>query len=526
MISHRAAAVVVTLVALAQGSLIAPPVRAQESRPARSEPRDRATVQAEHDMIGLGGERASARHTQHPDAQWYGDAGFGLFLHWSICSTRAMNISWPMIPGRPLAQKRIDDPAERERIIRESDWNLNGKPPAITPNQYWAMANDFNPQDYHPEKWLKAAKDAGFTYAVLTTRHHDGFALGPSKFGDFSTQNYMGGRDLVKDYVEACRKVGLKVGLYYSPPNWHFDREYMTFLYHGAVKKNPEFPSLDADLKPRTSKPDPAALKKHQAEYAQLVKGQVEELLTNYGKIDLLWFDGKPAVPDPTNVIPIERIRQLQPGIVINPRLHGTGDFITFERTLKADKPVDGWAEFCNTWTSNWSHTEQPFRDNGFILGQLAQSRSLGVNYLLGIGPMASGDISAEAYQNLAVVAGWMQKNGESIRGTKPLPANESASVPATSSGTSRYLFAIPEFRNGGMMSKDKLPAKDVTITLKGVAKPVSVTLLGDGSTLEFEPAGGGGVSIHLPAAKRSEWVDVVKVELPANTANAAASRD
>ena len=118
---------------------------------------------------------------------------------------------------------------------------------------------------------------------------------------------------------------------------------------------NPEFPSLDADLKVRTSKKSPAEIAKHQAEYAAMVNGQIEELLTRYGKIDLLWFDGKPAIGT-NQVISAERIRALQPGILINPRLHGSGDFVTFERTLTAKSPVAGWAEFCNTWTTCWAH--------------------------------------------------------------------------------------------------------------------------------------------------------------------------
>src|SRR5947207_11832513 len=107
----------------------------------------------EHDMIGAGKETATS-HTTHPDAQWYPDAGFGLFIHWGLASVKSMNISWPMIPGRALANKRIDDPAERERIIREGDWNLTGKPNGITPNEYFALAKDFNPQSYDPDKWL------------------------------------------------------------------------------------------------------------------------------------------------------------------------------------------------------------------------------------------------------------------------------------------------------------------------------------------------------------------------------------
>jgi alpha-L-fucosidase len=484
---------------------------AAESKPGAS---DADTVSDEHALIGIGSTKASP-HTQHPDAQWYPDAGMGLFIHWGLASVKAMNISWPMIPGRALAKQRIDDPAERERIIREEDWNLNGKKPEITPNQYWQMARDFNPQNYAPDKWLKAAKDAGFTYAVLTTRHHEGFSLWPSAYDDFNTSNYMGGRDLVKDYVDACRRNGIKVGLYYSPPDWHFDRDYMSFLYHGAVKLNPEFPSLDADLKPRTSHPGKEDIAKHQAEFARLVNGQIEELLTRYGKIDLLWFDGKPNA-GANKIISQERMRELQPGIVINPRLHGHGDFVTFERTLTATKPVHGWAEFCNTWTTAWPHTSQPFRAPGYVLGQLATSRSVGVNYLLGVGPMSSGEFCQDIYDNMAKISGWMKRNSAAVKTAKPLPAGETASVPATASGSTRYLFALPKFKDGGAYEKDLLPASDATLTLAGAGKPARVTLTADGAELKYDYSG-TTLTIQLPAAKRTQLVDVVQVDLVPN---------
>jgi alpha-L-fucosidase len=465
-------------------------------------------------MIGLGGEKG-ADPSSHPGAQWYPDAAFGLFLHWDISSVRAMNISWPMIPGRPLAAKRIDDPAERERIIREADWNLNGKPLEITPIEYWEQAKSFNPQHYDPDKWMKAAKDAGFTYVVLTAKHHSGFANWPSRFGEFNTKNYMGGRDLVKEYVEACRKHGLKVGLYYSPPDWYFDRDYMSFLYGGARRKNPELPNLGPDLKPRDVKHTPEEKAAHERAFVEYVNGQIEELLTNYGKIDLMWFDGKPAVGSDAakNIISRERIRQLQPGIVMNPRLHGVGDFITYERTLKTDQIHNGWAEFCNTWASNWSYVKQPMRSNAFILGQLARSRSLGINYLLGIGPMSDGELSDDAYKNMAVVAEWMKTNGESIRGTKPLPEEETASVPAVRKGTTRYLFVIPQFKDGGMMDKDQLSAADETLTIKGVGKLSSLKLLGDGNKLKFAQEG-DEIRVDVPAARRTKLADVVRIDL------------
>ena len=400
-----------------------------------------------------------------------------------------------------------------ERIIREGDWNLDGKPNTITPNQYWEMAKDFNPQDYNPDKWMKAAHDAGFTYAVMTTRHHEGFAMWPSKYGNFNTSNYMGGRDLVKEYVDACRKNGIKVGLYYSPPDWHFDRDYMTFLYHGAYAKNPWLPQLDADLKIRQTEHTPEEIDDHQKAFADEVNGQIEELLTRYGKIDLIWFDGKPAAGK-NAIISQERIRELQPGIIINPRLHGHGDFVTYERSLRPTKPVTGWAELCDPWTGIWSHSDNAFRSDGFVLGELARCRAVGVNFLLGVGPMSSGSFCDGIYKNMSIVQDWMKTNGESIRGTKPLPENESADVPAVAGASTRYLFALPQFRGNGMLDEQMLPAADVTLTIKGLAnKPASVTLLGDGSNLKFD-AVDGAIKVELPATKCTRLVDVVKVEL------------
>src|SRR5262249_13163774 len=124
---------------------------------------------AEGDTVAAPADRRRVPHTPHPAAQWFPEAAFGLFLHWGIASVRALNISWPMVPVRPRAERRMERAEGRERIVRERDYNLNGSPPVITPLEYWAMARDFNPQRYDPDLWLAAAQKAGFKYAVLTT---------------------------------------------------------------------------------------------------------------------------------------------------------------------------------------------------------------------------------------------------------------------------------------------------------------------------------------------------------------------
>jgi len=469
-------------------------------------------AKAEHAMINVKEENNSI-HTLHPDAQWFPEAGLGLFIHWGLSSVKNMDISWPMIPGRALSNKKLDS-AELSRVVRDKDYNLNGKPPVITPNEYWAMAKDFNPRHYDPDKWVKAAKEAGFQYVVLTTRHHEGFALWPSAYGDFSTKNYMGGRDLLKPYVDAVRKYGLKLGFYYSPPNWYFDRDYMSFIYGKAYTSNPSLPKVDADLNPRIVKKSEKSIARHQAGYAAMVKGQVEELLTRYGKIDLIWFDGKPAIPNATNVISQEEIRKLQPGIVINPRLHGKGDYITFERNPPKQDPGNIWAEFCNTWTNSWANSNtQPFRSNAFVLGEFVSARAWNVNYLLGVGPTADGEFPQAVYDNMKIVGDWMRKNAPSVQHVQQLPSDETASVPATSKGNYRFLFAIPQFKNGSKYDKDRLPAKDETISLKTSFQPESVSVLASGKKLDFKYSD-GQVIIDLPANVRTNLVDVIQVEL------------
>ena len=167
----------------------------------------------QHDVIGVAATRQDASGPVVTPDHWFPQAGLGLFVHWGLASIPGnLDLSWGMMKNTPWDA---------------SVQNRN----KLTPAAYFALAKQFNPTNYHPDRWLKAAKDAGFGYAVLTTRHHDGFALWPSKHGDFNTRTYLGGRDLVREYVDACRRQGLKVGFYYSPPDWYFDRQYRSFGY-------------------------------------------------------------------------------------------------------------------------------------------------------------------------------------------------------------------------------------------------------------------------------------------------------
>jgi alpha-L-fucosidase len=232
-----------------------------------------------------------------------------------------------------------------------------------------------------------------------------------------------------------------------------------------------------------------------------MVRGQVEELLTRYGKIDLLWFDGRPPIPDGQNVISQERIRELQPGIVINTRMHGKGDYITPERVLPDELRLksDEWGEFCTPW-NYWSYVKSPFRPLNAVLIDLARSRHAGVNNLLGFGPMGNGDWAPEAYENVAKLGAWMKLNGEAIHGTRALPEGEKASVLASSKGAVRYLYLIP--------GKTEGPA---SVSFTGLRGDYQAQLLGENRKLEVT-RNGDTTTMVVPTEAPGQTVRVLKL--------------
>ncbi len=473
-------------------------------------------VKMEHAQIGINDDQKSIyKHTENPGAQWFPQAGFGLFVHWSIASVKEVDLSWPMMAGTQIGWKRpLPDSAVVAKYIKDGDY-FAGHPceldnSCLTPNQYWEQAKQFNPQNYDADKWIKAAKEAGMTYAVLTCRHHDGFAMWPSKYGDFNTKNYMGGRDLVKDFVAACRKYGTKVGLYYSGPDWHFNKDYQSFMYYGVGKNYPNIPELDADLHIRTVKHTDAEKQAHYQQVAAYIKGQVTELLTNYGKVDYIWFDGSPDIPkgNPAwnNCITMDQIHQLQPSIIVSPRFFGYGDYKTFEsdKALPTTKQ-DGWAELCTTISNKgWGYTKGPLKATSFVLDELAKCRAVNTDMLLNFGPTKDGVFTDEEYRKFAEIATWMKVNGQSVQGVGAIGTDEQASVTATSKNNYRYLF-LPAAKAAAQ--------KDETITFKTIGEPKNVRLLAGDKKLDYT-VNKGLISVNVPAGLRTNTLDVVAIEL------------
>jgi alpha-L-fucosidase len=352
------------------------------------------------------------------------------------------------------------------------------------------MAKDFKADLFNPEKLLSAARKAGFQYAVLTTKHHDGFALWPSKVGDFNIGQYQPGRDLVREYVDGCRKAGLKVGFYYSPPDWYFNRDFMSFG-KGQGKAPLDIHHKPCKLPERSPDEVTAWADKNRA----YVKAQTEELLTHYGKIDILWFDGSAD-----KAISVERIRELQPGILLNTRGLGVGDFKTPECKFPEKAQVEGWWwEYCHVgYDGGWGYRNHDgYKPAGWILAEFVKARSWGGNFLPNYGPDARGEMPPVFYKRMEQIAQWMEKHAESVLGVEPGPWPEQSDVPVTVRGNTWYIHF--DYLNDGLA------------TLQEVGKPVAARLLRTGEPVPFEYKA-GTLTITLPEDMRTTLVDVVAV--------------
>ena len=328
--------------------------------------------------------------------EWFLDARFGMFIHWGLYA----------IPGRGEWIQSYEETPKKD---------------------YETYFEEWNPDRYDPKEWARIAKQAGMKYAVLTTKHHEGFCLFDSAYTEFKSTNTPYGRDLVREFVDAFRAEGIRVGFYYSLLDWHHE-DYPAYgdMYH--PERNNE------------------ALKGKQHDfnvYLDYMHNQVRELLTNYGKIDIIWFDfsyeghfGK----DWRGEELIKMVRELQPGIIINGRLeangedYGTvmtdepsiysGDFACPEMIippygLKTPNGVQIPWEACFTLNNNWGYTpnDKHYKTASQIIKKLVECTSKNGNMIINISPTAKGEIPRQQKEILREVGEWMHENSESIYG-------------------------------------------------------------------------------------------------------------
>ncbi len=401
------------------------------------------------------GVKAPGLKLKREEMAWWEDAKFGMFIHWGLYA----------IPAR-------------------GEWAMHNE--QIPADEYAKLADEFNPQQFDADVWAKIAKDAGMKYMVLTARHHDGFALwdSPASYGDFNSLETAAERDFVKEYADACRAAGLRVGLYYSPMDWRFPGYF----------------------KPKELA-DNAALMKKQA------YGQIEELMSNYGRIDILWYDGAWLAHNGTDADaawfwePVKLnwlARKYQPKVVISPRSGWEGDFQCDEGGHEVKGPIVDdipWEKCLNLNQTSWGfNTHQNLMKRDDAIRMLVNVVGRGGNVLLNVGPDPDGVIPPTHVERLKEIGQWMETYGEGIYGTRGGPFQPVDHV-YCSTHKDHAVYVFIEQMDGG--ESIELPP------LKNRIK--SVSLLSKGNELKFQQSD-KTIKVAIPKSMREVPFTVIKL--------------
>ena len=316
------------------------------------------------------------------------DSKFGMFIHWGLYSEAAGD--WNGKPSRG-----------------NEHFMLYEKVPL---KEYAKIADRFDPSQFNADDWVKRAKKAGMKYVVFTTKHHDGYAMYDSKVSNYNiVKTTKWGRDPLKELAAACKKYGLKLGLYYSlGRDWEDPDVPTTWPTKGGRSNTWDFPDEDGKVFAKY--------------FERKVLPQVKELLTNYGPVEIMWFD------TPENIITKaestklrEMIKSIQPGTIINNRIgNDVGDYQVYEQSISNAKSTQPW-ESCITMSGKWSYNrhDKAWKSSELMIRQLIEIVSKGGNLLLNISPIGNGDLLPKTTERLDEIGKWMKINKEAIYGTK-----------------------------------------------------------------------------------------------------------
>ncbi len=315
--------------------------------------------------------------------RWWHAARFGMFIHFGLYS-----------------------------LLGEHEWAMDRE--GIPIPQYERLAQHFNPHPHAARAWARLAREAGQKYMVMTTKHHEGFCLWDTKLTNYCAPRQACGRDLVREYVDAARAEGLRVGFYYSLMDWHHPDGYRC-------------------------KSDPAARRR----FVEYTHGLIRELMTQYGKIDVLWYD----VHWPLNAREWESekmnqmVFSLQPDIIVNNRNGLAGDFSTPEQHIQAAQSGRAW-ETCMTINDSWGYqrADRDFKTPATLVRNLITCAGGGGNYLLNIGPRGDGSAPEPEAQALRAVGRWMARNGETIYGSDRCNCKSTPFASFTRKGNTLYV--------------------------------------------------------------------------------------
>lgn len=348
--------------------------------------------------------------TASPDRMaWWREARFGLFLHWGLYSILA-----GVWDGK-------DNYAE---------WIRNNA--HIPVDVYDKLVQRWNPTEWDPDRWAAQAKYAGMKYAVLTTKHHDGFCQFDSAVTTFDVMSTPAKRDTCRDLAAALRKEGIRVGWYHSIMDWHHPDYLPRRDWETATR-----PADGADF----------------SRFVTYLHESVDEILGNYGDIDILWFDGN---WEPTWTWPLakalwDEIRAKHPGVIVNNRINGAGtppgselgDFGTPEQQIPATgTPGKDW-ESCITMNGNWGYqaADHDWKSPRQLAELLVETASKGGNLLLNIGPMANGRFPEPVVERLRIIGDWMADHGDAIHGTTASLFSDTTRFRSTTQGNRLHLF-------------------------------------------------------------------------------------
>ena len=395
---------------------------------------------------------------------WWQDARYGMFIHWDMSSVAGTEISWSRQAPQPL--------------------DIHGAPAGTVEDPvYDHLYEKFNPTNFDAQAWVRLAKAAGMKYLVFTAKHHGGFCMWDTKLTDYSIMHTPFKRDVLKELADACHAAGLRFGVYYSPRDWH----------------QPDYGMGDGQ------------------KYLAYMNGQMHELLTNYGQVDVLWFDSY-GIADPIAMWHIPEtwslIESLQPQVMINNRLvalhaknnppTSRGDFDTPEQRLGKYQDTRLW-ESCMTtvkagrkgaWSYRTDGTVRPFEE---CLAMLVGCATGDGNLLLDVGPDGSGLIPSDQSAVLLKIGEWLKQNGESIYGTRGGPFKPGEYGGTTRKGKTIYVHVTQWPADGAL----KLP--------KLAAKLTSARLLGGGKVDAKQKD--SGLEIVVVAADRAKVDTVVVLE-------------